>query len=137
MRHFIKILSLILSVVFLITMCSCSLFTYDTSRFDGGDTLSDELLSKIENDLRNEAQTSETTNDSKATEDIHSDLSVESESQDNKDGDTTVYWTSGGSVWHTSRECSYIKNSKNILSGTVDEAISSGKKQLCSSCQKH
>ena len=133
MRQFIKTFSFILSTIFIITLCSCSIFTYDNSRFEGGDTLDEDLLSKIENDLRNESQASE----SQTTEAIDSDLPVESDSEDNNDNGATVYWTSGGSVWHTRYDCSYIKNSQNILSGTVEEAIANGKKQLCSSCQKH
>lgn len=133
MKHFVKTSSLILSIVFLITLCSCSLFVYDNSRFEGGETLNNDLLSKIENDLRNESQAEE----SESTEDNQSDLPVESDSEANTDNSTTVYWTGSGSVWHTRRDCSYIKNSDDIFSGTVSEAISKGKKKLCSSCQKH
>lgn len=143
MRNLIKTFSLILTIVFLITLCSCSIFMYDNSRFEGGETLDNELLSKIENDVHNESQSSESqegesqTSESQIAAGIHSDSPIESNTEGNNDSGSTVYWTSGGTVWHTRRDCSYIKNSQNVLFGTVDEAMSSGKKKLCSSCQKH
>ena len=146
MKHFIKIFSLIISIVLLATMCSCSLFAYDNSRFDGGDTLDEELLSKIENDLNSELQTSESqaqaqesqTNESQTSELPTSEpQTTESGNEGNKASGATVYWTSSGSVWHTRRDCSYIKKSQKVLSGTVEEAIADGKKKLCSSCEKH
>lgn len=116
------------------TLCSCSVFTYDNSRFDGGDTLNEELLSKIENDVYGESETSESqTSESQTSE----SQTTEADNEGNKDDTNTVYWTSGGTVWHTRRDCSYLQKSKNVLSGTVEEAISEGKKKLCSSCEKH
>ena len=121
---------------------------YDNSRFEGGETLDNELLSKIENDIHGQSQTSESqtsesqtsesqTSEPQTSESIHSDSPIESNTEGNNDSGSTVYWTNGGTVWHTRRDCSYIKNSQNVNSGTVDEAISSEKTKLCSSCQKH
>ena len=45
----------------------------------------------------------------------------------------TVYWTKSGKVYHTDPDCRYIRNSANVLSGTVEE---SGKDKICSSCEK-
>ena len=144
MKHLIKIFSLIISFILLIALCSCSVFTYDNSRFDGGDTLNEELLSKIENDIHGESETGESQTSESQTSESQTSESQTSESQTteadnegNKDDSNTVYWTSGGTVWHTRRDCSYLKKSKNILSGTVEEAISEGKNKLCSSCEKH
>ena len=47
-----------------------------------------------------------------------------------------VYWTKSGSVWHVSDQCRYIKNSKGVLSGSVEEAMEAGKEKVCSSCGK-
>lgn len=46
----------------------------------------------------------------------------------------TVYYTEKGSVWHRDRSCSSLKNSKNVLSGTVEEAESVGKSGSCKRC---
>ena len=49
---------------------------------------------------------------------------------------STVYWTKKGSVWHRFRNCSYLSKSKEIESGSVEDAIEAGKEKLCSSCAK-
>ena len=68
----------------------------------------------------------------------------EHESEHNKNTDETtaageengiVYWTKSGGVWHSSRDCRYIKNSE-VESGSVDDAIAAGKERVCSSCSK-
>ena len=128
MKRSTKIIFTILLFALVTVLCSCSVFIYGNSRFEGGEALDEELLSKIENDIHNNVH---------ATEDTVSELPTESHSESRVESDTTVYWTSSGSVWHTRRDCSYIKNSENIHSGTTEDAISNGKKQLCSSCQKH
>ena len=46
----------------------------------------------------------------------------------------TVFWLSGGSVYHTDSECRYIKGKQNVQSGTVSEASDAGKARACSSC---
>ena len=130
MKNFVKVISLILVVFSISSLCSCSVFTYDKARFEGGETLDEELLSKIENDLHNGDHTSEET----TIDPPHN--SAEESGQETQEDSSIVYWTSSGTVWHTKRDCSHIRNSQNVISGTVEEAISSGKKQLCSSCQK-
>lgn len=47
-----------------------------------------------------------------------------------------VYWTKSGTVWHLYSDCSHIKNSSDVIYGSVEEAISSGKIKLCSNCEK-
>ena len=61
MKNFVKVISLILVVFSISSLCSCSVFTYDKARFEGGEALDEELLSKIENDLHNGDHTSEET----------------------------------------------------------------------------
>lgn len=48
----------------------------------------------------------------------------------------TVYWTSGGSVYHTDPTCGHYADSSEQNQGTIDIAIKLGKKALCSACQK-
>ena len=43
----------------------------------------------------------------------------------------TVYWTPGGSVYHSSKSCPSLAKSENVKSGTVKE---SGKSRLCKKC---
>lgn len=44
---------------------------------------------------------------------------------------TTVYWVPNGEVYHSTPDCSTLKRSKNIYSGTVSE---SGKSRPCKVC---
>ena len=48
----------------------------------------------------------------------------------------TVYWTEGGTVWHTDRDCYHIRNSEAVLEGSTYQAAAAGKKGLCASCRK-
>lgn len=57
------------------------------------------------------------------------DVSISAEEIEN-----IVYWTSGGEVWHTSLDCPSLSRSKQILSGSVDEAVASGKDRVCKRC---
>lgn len=47
-----------------------------------------------------------------------------------------VYWTEGGSVYHITDQCSTLRRSKNILHGTVDEALAAKKERPCKTCAK-
>ncbi|MBR3862893.1 MAG: hypothetical protein IKM42_04485, partial [Clostridia bacterium] len=46
----------------------------------------------------------------------------------------TVFWLSGGSVYHTNSDCHHIKGKPNVQSGTVAEATGAGKARVCSTC---
>lgn len=45
-----------------------------------------------------------------------------------------VFWTESGTLWHSTYTCSYIRNSKNIMHGSTDEALLAGKTGACSRC---
>ena len=47
---------------------------------------------------------------------------------------STVYWVSGGEVYHSTKNCPSLKRSKNIQSGTVSQAIARGKDRPCKNC---
>ncbi len=48
-----------------------------------------------------------------------------------------VYWTSGGSVWHTRLMCGYLSKEGDIYYGTKEQAISEKKERCCSACEKY
>lgn len=52
------------------------------------------------------------------------------------EGVSPVYWTSGGSVWHTSLSCGHLSASSKIYFGTENDAIANGKDRVCSTCGK-
>lgn len=53
---------------------------------------------------------------------------------DGEEAAALVYWTAGGSVWHEEKGCSALAKSKNILSGSVDDARHAGKSRGCKRC---
>ena len=48
----------------------------------------------------------------------------------------TVYWVKNGEVWHLKESCSSLSRSKNIQSGSVDDAKAAGKDRVCKRCGK-
>lgn len=57
-------------------------------------------------------------------------------SETDEKGNEIVFWLDGGAVWHASRACSTIKKSdpEKVKSGTVQDALESGKERLCKIC---
>jgi len=47
-----------------------------------------------------------------------------------------VYWTQFGRKYHTADDCGALANSETLYKGSVEEAISSGKTDLCAFCAK-
>lgn len=46
----------------------------------------------------------------------------------------TVYWTQSGTKYHKDKNCSYIKNAKQLQSGKIEQAINHGASEPCSRC---
>lgn len=51
-------------------------------------------------------------------------------------GDTNVYWTRYGKVYHTHEDCSALNNSEELTYGTVDQAIAANRVRLCAFCAR-
>lgn len=65
-----------------------------------------------------------------------SDKATTIETKDNTENDSSiVFWTENGEVYHSKENCRYLKN-KNYMTGTIQQAIESGKERLCSTCGK-
>ena len=52
-------------------------------------------------------------------------------------GDTYVYWTQFGSVYHLDTECQHLNRSSELFEGDVATAIEKGKTRLCKTCAKN
>lgn len=52
-------------------------------------------------------------------------------------GDTSVYWTQFGSVYHLDTECQHLNRSSELFEGDVETAIGAGKTRLCKTCAKN
>jgi hypothetical protein len=44
------------------------------------------------------------------------------------------YYTAGGGVWHYDKACGALANSKDVLSGTTEQAMADGKLRPCARC---
>ena len=62
------------------------------------------------------------------------DTGKEDDTSQTEENADTVYWVKGGEVWHTRSNCSSLSRSKNILSGTVEDALLAGKARVCKRC---
>ncbi len=71
-----------------------------------------------------------------ANEEVVSSIRQDIQDKENslKAGDGDVFWTESGKLWHETYECSYLKNSKTILHGTLEEAKLEGKEKACDRC---
>ena len=47
---------------------------------------------------------------------------------------SVVYWTPGGSVWHSTIDCPSLGNSRDIRSGSIADAQAAGKSRQCKNC---
>lgn len=150
MKILFRILTAFLTIIILSFVCACD-FDESERNFYGGELLNNEKLSEIKGSIFTEEDKTES-NTKEKTESIDKDADDESESMlesfidSNSEGEPrdevdedeilTVYWTKNGSVWHIDEECYRLNNSKEILSGSVEEAKESGKERVCSSCGK-
>lgn len=141
------------AVLLTLLLCACN-FDESTGNLQGGDLLDANRISEIKEDVlaTEETATTETdfesitteqeeseekTNDTDSTSQTQTQQNSGSTSDtDNVEIGETVYWTEGGGVWHLYRDCGHLKNSQNVLSGTVEEAENAGKDHVCSTCNK-
>ena len=49
-------------------------------------------------------------------------------------GDTDVYWSKFGTVYHTSPDCGHLNHSDELTVGTVEQAIEANRTRICKDC---
>ena len=105
-----KRVAMLLAMLSLFLLVSCA----RENGFDAGETLTGEELAKLQESLVEEKN--------------HPAESDEENAE--------CYYTASGSVYHKDRNCSYLKNAKEVLAGTIEEAKTSGASRPCSRCAK-
>lgn len=45
-----------------------------------------------------------------------------------------VFWTESGTLWHSTYTCSYLSRSKDVIHGSLEDALLAGKTGACSRC---
>ena len=119
----IRVICILLVTITVILSSSCALRVQENDEYYGGESMNAQILSDIAESI--------------FAEDYESESGYEDETiSDKSEHDGVYYWTDSGSVYHKWKNCGHIKNSKDLKSGTLDEAILSGKEKLCSSCDK-
>ena len=155
MKKCIKLILAVLSAFLILLLCACDL-DESSGNLQGGDLLDAGRISEIKDEVlaTEETTAAETTSDENDDEESHSDEKTnDTENTDNTETQSNVstntddtasdlnvgnevYWTESGGVWHLYRDCGHLKNSQNVLSGTVADAEEAGKDHVCSSCNK-
>ncbi len=119
MKKYIKlILSLIVSVILVLFVFGCSdIFDGEETTLSSGEVLGIDAIESII-----DAQVHDTTE--KYPTDTYTD------------GSLIVYWLKNGGVWHKSLNCQSVSSAdkEDIFSGTINEAIESGKTRGCKNC---
>ncbi len=129
----LKILLSVVLLVFLSVSFICCDFDESRNNLSGGVLLDDEKLSEIKNEILS-GEPLETVSEGVTDEETAQPTESAPSTEKHTESDDIVYWTESGSVWHKSTSCSHLKNSKNILSGSVSDAEESGKTKPCSRC---
>lgn len=157
-------LIIILALASMLIFSACANYLNSADDFYGGDVVDAEMLSSIaesifesDESLRpeetsawdngfSESGSEEVTEDSVSGEDVTTGLNSSEQPTDSevtteeqttaREHDGVYYWTESGTKYHKWSDCGHLKNSANIISGTLDEAHEAGKEDLCSSCAK-
>lgn len=98
---------IVLAALFLLLFAGCA----KSDGFDAGETLSGEELEQLQKSLLEEKNQPAT-----PPEKIE------------------CYYTASGSVYHKDRNCSFLKNAKEVLEGTIEEATVTRALRPCSRC---
>ena len=143
-----RLLLVLLMISVMLSFASCAALYADRGGFVGGEMLDYEKMAEIRAEVMSaefpseeQVESTESINESATKSVDESDkLSTEEKAETPKEteADTnneTVYWMSGGSVWHLDKDCRYIKG-KEVISGSQAEAMDAGKERVCSSCAK-
>jgi len=119
-----RILLAILTLTVLYTACGCSDRYIKRDTFSQAVPLTPEMLEEISREIFEGTGTDAVTPDE--TDPI--------ETLPPLTDDSTVYWLSGGKVCHVSRDCRYVRDREDALTGTLSEAQAAGKSKVCSVC---
>ena len=116
-----------------IGVCACVLAACakDKAFSAGTELTADEIRAYRERLQAERLAKEEAENAPEEAPDVAPDETVEEESDEALE---VCYYTENGSVWHADRDCSYLKRSQNVLSGSVEGAAIAGKNRPCSSC---
>ena len=128
MRNNLKYFSITIALLSLLT--SCSILIPNEQVFDGGEILNDAKMSEIK------AEILKGEDDKSNTSQVVDESDASNGSGPDSEETSIVFWTSGGSVWHLFEDCGHLKRGKEILSGTVQDAMDAGKEKVCSTCDK-
>lgn len=102
-----KRVAIVLAALLLFLFAGCA----KKDGFDAGETLSGEELAELQKSLLEEKNRPKVPPEK-----------------------VECYYTASGSVYHKDRNCSFLKNAKEVLEGTIEDATEAGALRPCSRC---
>ncbi len=126
-KHFC--LLLLLPVLILI-LSGCSEYSDFSRGFYAGETITPDQIAAISAGLAESEKSAPGSSQAAAPQTERKPADTDTA------GNIIVYWTAGGSVWHTDRNCGSIAKSSAVVSGTINEAAAAGKGRACMKCSQ-
>ena len=123
-------------VIWGLLLCAASLTSCTPSdHFEAGVPLGREELDSIRTGIFGTAEeTSAMVEETSAVVEDSFDSTETTETEEDSAAEGMVYWTEGGSVYHTNRDCRHLQKAKDVLQGSQERAARLGKERLCSAC---
>ena len=135
---------IVVFVMSLIVLCSCGDMDSDvplfyikngTEAYDPAEEMIDNFYSTFYDESEpDEADVTETVQVSESEAYVETADASESDDTEEHIGDGTVYWVKSGEVWHKTDKCPSLSRSKNIRSGSIEDAMLAGKSRACKKC---
>lgn len=119
---------LLLLPVLIFILSGCSEYSDFSRGFYAGETITPDQIAAISAGLVASEKSAAESKQTAAPETVKKPVDTDAA------GNIIVYWTAGGSVWHTDRNCGSIANSSAVVSGTINEAAAAGKTRACMKC---
>ena len=121
-----RILLVVMALTLFLTACACTTRYIDRDSTSQAVPVTPEMLEEISREIFEGTGTADSDHE-------ETDPSPEETLAPLTDN-TTVYWLSGGKVFHVSTTCRYIRDKEDVHTGTLVEASEAGKDKACSVC---
>ena len=129
-----KKIAMLISVILCCVLCSCTQYSRGGYEFDAGVTVD---INDLDSIFETTPQAGENTPANKDPENDPQQTEPIENTPPNIGENEMVYWTESGTKYHIYRDCQSLKNSENVLSGTLSEAKESKKAECCKYCSNN
>lgn len=130
---------LLLAVCAFAILCGCEKET----KYYAGEKVSPDDITRYESEIftgeskpKETAPETEPQSETALSPENTLELDLSEKSEDPVVATNIYYWTPNGTRYHIFKDCGSLSRSKNILSGTIEEGMATGKSGLCKNCEK-